>query len=615
MSYRRWKARSSTPGDRNFKSGSLGFAPSVSAVLTSAHIGDGTAGTYQPVAPGDVQAGVAVGVSPAVGTFVVPTEAQVESGVEFGNAAEFTGTYDPMAAAVFPAEANVSTVETAYGPTGAEYAGALDMSLYTLISGVVAAVDVRFGTARYTGGSTGTCYVPAAEDVQFGVNVDATAGTFVVPAESDVRLGTEYGAAAEFVGTLVVGGGGYTYGDEDPSKVLTTATGAGTYVPIADSDTVDGGVEYGAGEEGTGVNATTILNALGLATGNLDTQLSGISGYVDCLPATLNDLSSGDAQAAAAAALAEINLDHLMKTPVSDQSSLGANGGNEVVDGTVLGAILSTSGDPDGFNLATDSLQAIRDRGDAAWITATGFSTLTTDDIDARLAAWGKTGFSLANGSIVTATFGECVLPETAKTAQLAFTTPGYVDATATATVSDEQVDAIAAAIVEAGLLTQQDVADAMQLAPDGSSETGSAMDLMAGIKSKTDQLTGVRLTLISPVNAAGTGLELIRGDTYSVAAGSQIEWPVSTPDLTDAAVIFTMRRTSDDSLGVSVSGTVVDPGAETQAVRFELTSVQTRGLEVGVASHKFDAQATLSGGAIRTVARGLCTVREDQTR
>ena len=70
---------------------------------------------------------------------------------------------------------------------------------------------------------------------------------------------------------------GYTYGDNDPDFVLTTADGAGNYVPIADSDTVDGGVEYGVNEEGTGVNVTTILTALGLASGNLDTQLSDIS--------------------------------------------------------------------------------------------------------------------------------------------------------------------------------------------------------------------------------------------------------------------------------------------------------------------------------------------------
>ena len=67
-----------------------------------------------------------------------------------------TGTYDPMAAAVFPATANVSTVETAYGPTGAEYAGSLNMSLYVLIANVVDAAFVVTGNNNYVGGSAGT---------------------------------------------------------------------------------------------------------------------------------------------------------------------------------------------------------------------------------------------------------------------------------------------------------------------------------------------------------------------------------------------------------------------------------------------------------------------------
>ncbi len=48
-----------------------------------------------------------------------------------------------------------------------------------------------------------------------------------------------------------------------------------------------------------------------------------------------------------------------------------------------------------GFATPSD-LAALQSHGDSNWATATGFSTLTTADIDARLAAWGKTGFSLS---------------------------------------------------------------------------------------------------------------------------------------------------------------------------------------------------------------------------
>ncbi|MDD4889711.1 MAG: hypothetical protein PHU85_07245 [Phycisphaerae bacterium] len=66
------------------------------------------------------------------------------------------GTYDPMSAAVWPAVANVSTVETAWGPTGAEYAGTLNMTLYCLISTVVDAAYVVTGHDNRTGGDAGT---------------------------------------------------------------------------------------------------------------------------------------------------------------------------------------------------------------------------------------------------------------------------------------------------------------------------------------------------------------------------------------------------------------------------------------------------------------------------
>lgn len=193
-----------------------------------------------------------------------------------------TGAYDPMAAAVFPAAANVSNVETAYGPTGAEYAGSLNMSLYTLISGVVAASNVRHGTARYSGGSTGTCYVPAAADVQSGVNVDATTGTFTSPAVAKVLSDTSWGAggteftgtyhapeAGEVISTAVFGAGGATSGTYDVSNVaagnirdtvsIGGVTGSFTHTAayVAKSDVVDadyvvvGNSNYVGGSAGT----------------------------------------------------------------------------------------------------------------------------------------------------------------------------------------------------------------------------------------------------------------------------------------------------------------------------------------------------------------------------
>lgn len=54
------------------------------------------------------------------------------------------------------------------------------------------------------------------------------------------------------------------------------------------------------------------------------------------------------------------------------------------------------------FNGTTDSLEAIRDRGDAAWLTATGFSTHAAADVWAvgARALTDKAGFELSTGGV-----------------------------------------------------------------------------------------------------------------------------------------------------------------------------------------------------------------------
>lgn len=63
-----------------------------------------------------------------------------------------TGTYDPMSAAVFPAAQYVHEYVTAYGPTGAEYAGALRAA--SLASSILSVYGAASGTVQ--AGSTST---------------------------------------------------------------------------------------------------------------------------------------------------------------------------------------------------------------------------------------------------------------------------------------------------------------------------------------------------------------------------------------------------------------------------------------------------------------------------
>lgn len=129
----------------------------------------------------------------------------------------------------------------------------------------------------------------------------------------------------------------------------------------------------------------------------------GITGF--------NDLSTSDIDTR----LAAIGLDHLLGASVS---------GTDVTDNSIFAKLVSKSAtaDWDDFVNTTDSLQALRDQGDSAWITAVGFSTHsaasvwsvgtrslteldednTTIDLDGSTVGdlTTKTGFSLSAASI-----------------------------------------------------------------------------------------------------------------------------------------------------------------------------------------------------------------------
>lgn len=137
------------------------------------------------------------------------------------------------------------------------------------------------------------------------------------------------------------------------------------------------------------------------------------------------------------------NLDHLVKIAVD------TNFATTVHADSVIGQIADNGA---GFDRTTDSLEAIRDRGDAAWTTATGFSThsaadvwavatraltvidedSTTLDLDATIRA--AVGLAAADLDTQLATIDNFLDTEIAaikaKTDQLTFTTANQVDAT-----------------------------------------------------------------------------------------------------------------------------------------------------------------------------------------
>lgn len=136
-----------------------------------------------------------------------------------------------------------------------------------------------------------------------------------------------------------------------------------------------------------------LATAANLATvaGYLDTEVAAIlEDTGTTLPAqisALNNLSQAQAQTAAESALQTYNLDHLVK------SAVDTNWATTVHLDSVLGH-LADNGTTATFDRTTDSQEAIRDRGDADWVTATGFSTLD--------AAGVRTAVGLASANLDT---------------------------------------------------------------------------------------------------------------------------------------------------------------------------------------------------------------------
>jgi hypothetical protein len=103
------------------------------------------------------------------------------------------GTYDPALAIdgeVFPSEANVSTVETAYGPTGTEYAGSLD----------VAAAEASAAAGQLA--TDQAAVLADAAHIETGTTILGQAGTLVVGPTGDLIASDGQLAATSAGGTV-----------------------------------------------------------------------------------------------------------------------------------------------------------------------------------------------------------------------------------------------------------------------------------------------------------------------------------------------------------------------------------------------------------------------------
>lgn len=231
--------------------------------------------------------------------------------------------------------------------------------------------------------------------------VTLTAGTTFTAAATD-NVGFFPPANAGYAGAVVWGSGAITPGSIASNAITDAkiATGAITAAKFA-----AGAIDAAAVADGA-IDAATFaagaINAAAIANGAIDAATFA-AGAIDA--AAIADGAIDEAALAADArariqteaqeALQAYHLDHLLAT---------AADGTEAANDSYMSRLVSKSATAAFSDYAntTDSLQALRDRGDAAWITATGFSTHSAADVwaVATRALTDKSNFRLSTTGV-----------------------------------------------------------------------------------------------------------------------------------------------------------------------------------------------------------------------
>ena len=161
---------------------------------------------------------------------------------------------------------------------------------------------------------------------------------------------------------------------------------------ISKVDVVDGIVDDILVDTGTTIPATIttidgIVDSILVDTAVIGSAGAGLTGV------PWNASWDAEVQSEVADALVAIGLDHLVSASVA---------GSDVVDNSIVAKLVSkeSTADWDDFVNTTDSLQALRDRGDASWVTGGGGSASAIAD-----AVWDEA----TSGHTTSGTFGEQV--------------------------------------------------------------------------------------------------------------------------------------------------------------------------------------------------------------
>ena len=303
----------------------------------------------------------------------------------------------------------------------------------------------------------------------------------------------------------------------------------------------------------TGSDGVTLATAQGL-------YAPSVAGDAMSLTGDLTATMKSSVNAEMDTSLTDIHLDHLMPAAAADV----------IVDGSVIAHMVSATEDWSSFVPSTDSLQAIRDRGDADWSAAGSAPDLLQSTTIATLAS--QVSFTLTAGSADNDAYNDAVaiVTDSATATQKAVgSVSDYVGATKTITLSADPAiftmaigDTIDLIANVAAATDNAAIADAVWDEAQADHVAVGSMGLIASetgdIKAVTDALpdSGALTTIDSVVDAIKVKTDFLPSITAGSAGGVFIAGTnaatVITGSLTTA---FTGNLTGD--VQGNVDGTV----------------------------------------------------------
>lgn len=345
----------------------------------------------------------------------------------------------------------------------------------------------------------------------------------------------------------------------DFSTEIRTAINGGDYALATDANgrirIVDG---TGAGELDT---ASGVVLAKDHAGANLATAAS---------IAALNNLSQAQAQTASEAALVTHRLDELLNAD-SD-----IDGAAPPTVGSVFHELMTKTAGSFTFDQTTDSLEAIRDKGDAAWTTATGFSTHSAADIWAvatRLLTAG-TNIALAKGVGVTG-FNDITAADVWASGTRTLSALGF-----TLGASDLAADTITSAKIAAGAIDADALAtDAVQEIRDAitggayalSTDANGRVRIVDGTAAGEINTNAGAIALVDLVTTTTTATNLTTNNDktgYALTSGERDSIAAAHLDLTDGIETGITPRKALRAIAAKAAGLISGAGTGTEVIK-----------------------------------------------